>query len=52
MNYIFVFAVYLVYGCIGTNPYLIEEIEEGQMFQAFEPVNEPEWSADDGYGVV
>ena len=52
INYVFVLAVYHVYWCIGTYPYLVEEMEEGQTFQVFEPVNEPEWSADDGYGAV
>ena len=45
-------AVYLVYWYIGTNPYPAKETDEGQTFEAFEPVNEPEWSADDGYGAV
>lgn len=44
-------AIYFVYRwCIGTDPYPAKE--EGLTFQAFESVNEPEWSADDGYEAV
>ena len=45
-------AVYLAYWCIGTNPYPVGEMEEGQTFQAFEPIDEPEWRAGDGYRAV
>ena len=51
-NYALVLVVYVVYWCIGTNPYLAEEIEEDQTFQAFEPVDEPKWSFRDGYEAV
>ncbi|RWR82487.1 hypothetical protein CKAN_01120500 [Cinnamomum micranthum f. kanehirae] len=30
---------------IGTDPYPIMETEDDQTFQAFEPVDEPEWRA-------
>ena len=51
INYAFVLAVYLVYWCIGTDPYPVGETE-GQTSQAFEPVDEPEWRAEDGYKAV
>ena len=52
MNYAFVLAVYFVYWCIGIDPYPTVETVDGQTFQAFEPVDEPEWRADDGYRAV
>ena len=38
--------------CIGTEPYFTEEMEEDHTFQTFEPTDETEWDAEDGFGVV
>jgi len=38
--------------CIGTEPYFTQETEEDQAFQTFEPTDEPEWDAGDGFGAV
>ena len=45
-------AVYFIYWYIGTDPYPAEEMNESQTFQVFEPVDELEWIAENGYEVV
>ncbi|RWR72756.1 Diacylglycerol O-acyltransferase 2 [Cinnamomum micranthum f. kanehirae] len=39
-------------GNLDTQPYFTEETEEGQTFQTFESIDEPEWDAGDGFGAV
>ncbi|RWR92107.1 hypothetical protein CKAN_02130700 [Cinnamomum micranthum f. kanehirae] len=38
-----------IFELVGTDPYHTVETEDGQTFQAFELIGEPEWRARDGY---